>query len=170
MTSNYIFTPSKELDDLRIADLVDKWRIAQIADMYTKKTGLKFNSGYTNKQPLIETYFDFNGMKLGIQIQGRQYRHYIIRDTEIDIADVSKGFLSNTRVEFRNAMLLLHPGIFEDKAVKGEQNRKYCSYDKDKEGATFWYQYVIIEENVTIEQIMNCAAKDMQILYDALEK
>lgn len=170
----FLCVPSKELDDLHIADLVDKWRAACIADMLTEKTGKEWTVGYTNKQPIIETFYRFDDIIVGIQIQGCQYRRYIIGDIkESDIPTVSKGFLSDTRKEFRDKMLKLYPNVFVDKAVKGEANKNYCSYDKDTEGDTFWYQYVVIDQNATIEQIMECVASDMKIikgLFNSIKK
>lgn len=164
MTSPFLFRPSRELDELRIADLVDKRRASRIAEIYAKNTtGLEYYSGYTNKQSLIETFARYGNIGTGIQIQGSQYRHCITGDIkESEVADKSKGFLSNTRKEFRDKMLKLYPGIFETKPVKGEANRRFNSYNKDKEGETFWYQYVTIRPDATIEQIMECIAEDMK--------
>lgn len=163
MTSPFLFRPSRELDELRIADLVDKRRAARIAEIYTKNTGLKYDSGYTNKQSLIETFARYGNIGMGIQIQGSQYRHCIMGDIkESEVVDKSNGFLSNTRKAFRDKMLKLYPDVFESRSVRGEDNRHFNSYDKNKAGNTFWYQYVTIRPDATIEQIMECIAEDMK--------
>lgn len=163
--SAYLYIPSEELNDLRIADLVEKWRAANIANMFTAETGSNSSPGYTNKQSLIETCITVEDVdvKIGIQIQGCQYRRFIMGNIkEGEIVKASKGFLSNNREEFRNNMLSLYPGVFEDKFVRGEKKRDYCSYGKKTDGKTFWYQYVVIKKDTTIGQIMDCIAKDMQ--------
>ena len=162
--SKYLYVPSKELNDLRIADLVDKWRAAQIANIINIKKGLHCNMGYTNKQSIIETFIHFNEFAIGIQIQGKQYRRCIIGNIPEDkIVEISKGFLKGTRAEFRNEMNLLYPGIFDTTPISGEGNRNYCSYGKKSDGETFWYQYVVIKEDATIGQIMECLTADMNM-------
>ncbi|MDE6553869.1 MAG: PD-(D/E)XK nuclease family protein [Muribaculaceae bacterium] len=163
MTCPFLFRPSRMLDELRIADLVDKRRAARIAEIYTKNTGLNYGSGYTNKQSLIETVKRYGDISVGIQIQGSQYRHFIMGYIkENEVADRSNGFLSNTRKEFRDKILMLYPDVFESSSVRGENNRPFNSYDKNKEGETFWYQYVTIRPDATIKQIMDCISEDMK--------
>lgn len=163
MTSPFLFRPSRKLDELRIADLVDKRRAARIAEIFTKNIGLNCSSGYTNKQSLIHTDKRYGDISVGIQIQGSQYRHFIMGSIkENEVADRSNGFLSNTRKEFRDKMLKQYPDVFESRSVRGENNRPFNSYDRNKEGETFWYQYVIIRPDATIQQIMDCISDDMK--------
>ena len=163
LESPFLFRPSRKLDELRISDLVDKRRAARITEIFTKNTGLNCSSGYTNKQSLIETFKRYGDISVGIQIQGSQYRHFIMGYIkENEVADRSKGFLSETRKEFRDKMLTLHPDVFESISVRGENNRPFNSYDKNKESETFWYQYATIRPDATIQQIMDCIAEDMK--------
>lgn len=169
INSKYLLQPSKELDELRISDLVDKWRAAQIACMIFEKTGLNCTAGYTNKQSLIEAYTECNGVTVGVQIQGSQYRHCIIGDIrETNIVDTSKGFLKETRKEFREMMRSLYPNVFNDKSVRGEGNKTYCAYGNKTDNTIFWYQYVVIKDDATIGQIMECLASDMKMIPEYL--
>jgi hypothetical protein len=171
MESNYIYNPTTELKELRIADLVDKWRAAKISKMYEENTDFEFNVGYTDAQSLIETYVPLDNIELGIQIQGRQYRRCIIGNIKDDaILNICKGFLFETRSKFREKMNSEYPNIFDTEAVKGEQNKPFCSYNKNKVGKTFWYQYVVIREDATIEQIMECVVKDRTLAENILKK
>ncbi len=163
LDSPYLYFPSKELNDLRIADLVDKWRAAKIAEMISSKSGLNCGAGYTNKQSLIETFAYFGDIMVGIQIQGGQYRRCIMGHIkESEIVDLSKGFLSDTRDNFRSNMISLYEGVFEEDPIKGEKNRNFNSYGKKTEGATFWYQYVRLNPQATIKQVMDCIDADMK--------
>lgn len=169
MDSAYLYVPSRELDDLRIADLVDKWRAARIANIININTGLHCNPGYTNKQSIIETFVPFKNFSIGIQIQGKQYRRCIMGNIpEEEIVEVSEGFLKGTRAEFRNEMNSLYPGVFDTTPISGEENRNYCSYGKKTDGVTFWYQYVVIKKDTTIGQIMECLASDMKMIREYL--
>ena len=108
---------------------------------------------------------------MGIQIQGSQYRRCIIYKSELkdaeklnaEIVEKSNGFLCATREEFRKRMLQKFPGVFSTNKVKGEQNKPFCSYAANEE-KIFWYQYVRIEPEATIAQVVECMKADYSML------
>ena len=169
----------EDLQQLRIDDLVDKWRAAQMASKFNMEYGSKYSSectqNYTNNQPLIEVYRhmkddktekDIEQVTIGVQIQGKQYRHCIIaKISEDDVNEIPKasfGFLCEGRETFRNKMIKKHPDVFENISIRGEKNKKFCSYDKKKKGKIFWYQYATIKEDATIKDIFECMAADLK--------
>lgn len=161
----FLYVPSCELNELRIADLVGKWRTSHVAEIFKRQTNLKYSIAFTNTYPLIETFKDIGDITIGIQIQGNQYRRCIIGAIgESEIVDRSKGFLKETRKDFRDNLLSTYPDIFEDKRVKGEEGIIYCSYGKGSHGRIFWYQYATIDSNSTIKQIMHCVEEDMKLI------
>lgn len=163
--SKFNFEPSQELNELRIADLVDKWRASTIAN-YASNRGLTINSGYTTSS-LIETYEEIDNVMFGVQIQGRQYRRVMIDNIhENEIAKKSNGFLCEMRKEFRDNMLKLYPGVFEARAIAGEDKKNFCSYKnkKDAYGRRFWYQYVSISDDTSVKQIVNCIINDVKLI------
>lgn len=172
-TEKFVYQPTDEIETLRIDDLLVKRRASLLADYFTSATGFYFNAGYSNKSAIIETVVEMeNDIKMGVQIQGNQYRHYIYgKINEKDIVSLSHDFLAFDRKNFRDKMIERFPNIFEDKKVKGEAGKPYCSYNKNKEGETFWYQYVVIKSDTTISEIKDCLDKDLQYLkqYEIIE-
>ena len=161
--SKYLSVPCKEIEDLRISDMIDKYRSSYIANTIISEYKFQCSHGYTNKQSLIEFNVEVNGISMGVQIQGAQYRHYIVDKSELDILRKSDGFLCATRAEFRDKMLKRFPDVFSPKKVKGEQNKNFCSY-AGNDGKTFWYQYVIIKPEATINQVIQCLVEDAKYL------
>ena len=170
--SKYLFDPCSEIEELRVSDMIGKYRASCIANEITSKLNIPCDVNYTNKQALIESYVKIpNDISMGIQIQGSQYRRCIIykselKDTEklnAEIVEKSNGFLCATREEFRKRMLQQFPDIFRTKKVTGEQNKPFCSYAAN-EGKTFWYQYVTIKPEATIAQVVECMKADYSML------
>lgn len=183
LDDKFLLENKEDLQLLRIDDLVGKWRAAQMADKFQTEYIPKSNSknapvcthNYTNKQPLIEVYRhmkddktekDIEQVTIGVQIQGKQYRHCIIaKISEDDVNEIPKasfGFLCEGRETFRNKMIKKHPDVFENISIRGEKNKKFCSYDKKKKGKIFWYQYATIKEDATIKDIFECMAADLK--------
>lgn len=161
--STFIVRHNKEIYNLRIDDLINKGRTAHISNIANSATQLSWYTGYTNKQPLIGSEEQINGMMFGIQIQGKQYRHYIMGEiSEKELLLKSNGFLSASREEFREKMCQRYPNVFSNRSIKGEKNKTFNSYGKNKSSIVFWYQYVEISDNATIAQIIDCVNKDMQ--------
>lgn len=160
----------KELDELRIDDLYDKWRIAKIATLLTNEYGIKCNAGYSNKSPFLETeayYFDENNKEGDygrIQLQGNQFRRCICTNTDRSkLAETFKGFLYATRDEFQQKILEEHNTEKEKIFLGTGQRNNFCAYGEKTE-RPFWYQYVKISPDATIEQIAKCIKEDFSKL------
>lgn len=175
--SEYLFVPCKEIEELRISDMIGKYRASRIANEITSKQNIPCSFNYTNKQALIESSVENekinNYISMGIQIQGSQYRRYIVYQSELEntkkeklkaeIVEKSNGFLCATREEFRKRMLQKFPDVFRPNKVRGEQNKPFCSY-AGNDGRTFWYQYVTIKPEATIAQVVECMKEDFSML------
>lgn len=175
LDDKFLLENKEGLQLLRIDDLVDKWRAAQMASKFYMEYGSKCTHNYTNKQALIDIYKemkddkdkeDIDQVTFGVQIQGTQYRRCIIaKIKEKDknkIPEASFGFLCENRKAFRDKMRKKYPGVFEPRSINREENNPFCSYNKNTEDRTYWYQYVTIEKDATIKDIFECMAADLK--------
>lgn len=163
--SKFLVSSNDNLKKLRIDDLVQKWRTAQILDILNSKENSTASMGYTNKEPLIQDFINMGrGIKMGIQIQGSQYRRVIIgKIKREDIASKSHGFLCDSRETFQRHMINRYGNVFENKESRKNQ-KDCCSYKTNQKGITFWYRYVTINGDATVSQVLNCFKEDLKYL------
>lgn len=177
----------KDISQLRMADLREKLRNAQIVGVLGEKLDEMFdrkltfgkkieeidgcipgediftNFGLTRSQGFIEVKVKINSaFVLLVQIQGKQYRH--------GIEWREKGSYSDAVWWDKTKDILAQSGFFsfnEDRSAKypacigkqTEQSKEYCKY-----GDRFLYQYINLGEQ-SVQEVINAICEDVKAMF-----
>lgn len=160
----------EEICKLRLHDLFGKRRMAVLCRALNEQLGLHdnpFKPGYTSGGAIMETGFEINGTRCGIQIEGAQYRHFIMTDVTKSVppAIAERRFLLDTMDGFRKEMGKNHPRTFIFKEVSGNAKKDYCSYvnkKAEKGESVFLYQYAVIGPDTTVGQLKAAIEADLR--------
>ncbi len=151
-----IYSCSDELNDpsVRLQDLCIKLKGADFVDYLRKafvhESSLKITLSFNRKNSTIDIYYEAeieSSPILGIQIEGTQYRRFVLQKT----GDANADFLFEKYAEkdwldshFSKAQgtVFGHPTT-----MKPRNYKKYDSYKKDGESCFVYQYYDIVDEN-----------------------
>lgn len=136
-TGMYDFYEPNELDKIGLKDIYVKYRISELANYIKQKLNrddLYIGCSFHNKKGTIDIvkYLDVLGVDIGIQIEGNQYRHFMV------IPDVE----NNLREEI--ALEIARNEYWFNKTANPKGARTYenfCGYKPD-----FIYRYAPIDK------------------------
>ena len=154
----------RQLQDLRIADFYIKKKFTQLEEILKNsiqddqlisnmlKNELDWNSmspqilvtsGFTNGSGLLDIKYKFKDhMSVGLQIQGRQFRMVIEEDVEMNAYNFAEILNNNYN-------------WFDFTAIEGFGNAYPLNNGLNKFGPKFWYRYVNLPENTSINQLID---------------
>lgn len=151
-----IYSDSAKLNDasVRLQDLCIKLKGADFVDYLRKafahESSLKITLSFNRKNSTIDIYYEAeieSSPILGIQIEGTQYRRFVLQKT----GDANADFLFEKYAEkdwldshFSKAQgtVFGHPTT-----MKPRNYKKYDSYKKDGESCLVYQYYDIVDEN-----------------------
>lgn len=150
-----IYSYSDELDNpsVRLQDLCIKLKGADFVDYLRKKfhceSSLKISLGFNHKKSTIDIYYEDKAspLTLGIQIEGTQYRRFVLQKT----GDANADFLFEKYAEkdwFDSHFSKAQGTVFgHPTTMKPRNHKKYDSYKKDEESCFVYQYYDIVDEN-----------------------
>jgi hypothetical protein len=145
----------KEMRELRINDIRHKIIYSKIKELLCKRLNYPDSeecseSGFTNSAGLVSYRIKTTGTikEYGIQIQGCQYRRFVIKK--------DKRILDDDCI---NKIIKSFPEECFDTTFKHSGTKKIGSY-----GDGFKYLYITISDEATIEEIINQIAYDIEHL------
>lgn len=151
-----IYSRSDELNDpsVRLQDLCVKLKGADFVDYLRKafahESSLKITLGFNRKNSTIDIYYEAeieSSPILGIQIEGTQYRRFVLQKT----GDANADFLFEKYAEkdwFDSHFSKTQGTVFDHPTTMKPRNyKKYDSYKKDGESCFVYQYYDIVDEN-----------------------
>lgn len=151
-----IYSCSDELNDpsVRLQDLCIKLKGADFVDYlrkaFTHDSSLKITLSFNRKNSTINIYYEAeieSSPILGIQIEGTQYRRFVLQKT----GDANADFLFEKYAEkdwFDSHFSKTQGTVFaHPTTMKPRNHKKYDSYKKDGESCFVYQYYDIVDEN-----------------------
>lgn len=151
-----IYSNSDELNDasVRLQDLCVKLKGADFVDYLRKafvhESSLKITLSFNRKNSTIDIYYEAETESspiLGIQIEGTQYRRFVLQKT----GDANADFLFEKYAEkdwFDSHFSKTQGTVFDHPTTMKPRNyKKYDSYKKDGESCFVYQYYDIVDEN-----------------------
>lgn len=151
-----IYSYSAKLDDpsVRLQDLCTKLKGADFVDYLRKAfvhaSSLKITLSFNRKNSTIDIYYEAETESspiLGIQIEGTQYRRFVLQKN----GDANADFLFEKYAEkdwFDSHFSKAQGTVFgHPTTMKPRNYKKYDSYKKDGESCFVYQYYDIVDEN-----------------------
>lgn len=157
-TEMYDFYEPNELDKIGLKDIYVKYRTSEFVDYIKQRLNrddLYIGCSFHNKKGTIDIVKQLCtlGVNIGIQIEGNQYRHFmIIPDVENDLREKIAKEVADKGYWFNNT----------GKPDKSKIYKDFCGY-----APTFIYRYFQINKyfnNLSYEEIIGQIEKDVKIL------
>lgn len=151
-----IYSNSDELNDasVRLQDLCVKLKGADFVDYLRKafvyESSLKVTISFNRKNSTIDIYYEAETESspiLGIQIEGTQYRRFVLQKS----GDANADFLFEKYAEsdwFNSHFSKAQGTVFgHPTTMKPRNHKKYDSYKKDGESCFVYQYYDIVDES-----------------------
>jgi len=125
-------------------------------DIFEKDYALAIGYGMTNASGFAEVKVKINeDYLLGIQIQGKQYRHFVEFSDNSNIKKYERDELQE---------------LFDNNRTFTIHNKRICSYRNDGKEMKFQYVYRKIEDNETVNNVIKVIVADVEFLIDKYQK
>ncbi len=165
-----IYSYSAKLDDpsVRLQDLCTKLKGADFVDYLRKAfvhaSSLKITLSFNRKNSTIDIYYETeieSSPILGIQIEGTQYRRFVLQKN----GDANADFLFEKYAEsdwFDSHFSKAQGTVFgHPTTMKPRNHKKYDSYKKDGESCFVYQYYDIVDENNSYTELAKQIQDDL---------
>lgn len=165
-----IYSYSDELNDpsVRLQDLCIKLKgadfVGHLRKTFVHESSLKITLSFNHKNSTIDIYYEAeieSSPILGIQIEGTQYRRFVLQKT----GDANADFLFEKYAEkdwFDSHFSKVQGTVFgHPTTMKPRNHKKYDSYKKDGESCFVYQYYDIVDENNSYTELAKQIQDDL---------